>query len=101
MRRLETLILLLALGFYVWFLHRFGLATVIAYVRLAGWGLAATIALESISRIANTMGWRVMIVDCPPRLSLGELLVARVSGEAIDYVTPSAQLGGQLVMAVM
>jgi uncharacterized membrane protein YbhN (UPF0104 family) len=101
MRRFETLILLLALGFYVWFLHRFGLATVVSYVRLAGWGLAVTIALESIARIANTLGWRVTIKDYPPKLGLGELFVARISGEAIDYVTPSAQIGGQFVMAVM
>ena len=101
MRRLQTLILLLALGFYVWFLHRFGWSTVLSYIRLAGWGLALTIALEAIARIANTAGWRVTIVDYPRSLGFGELFVARISGEAIDYVTPSAQLGGQFVMAMM
>jgi glycosyltransferase 2 family protein len=101
MRRFETLILLLALSFYVWFLRRFGLAEIVSYIRLAGWGLALTIALESLSRIANTLGWRVTITDYPHNLRFGELFVARISGEAIDYVTPSAQLGGQFVMAMM
>ena len=101
MRRFETLILLLALSFYVWFLRRFGLADVLAYLRLAGWGLALTIMLEAVSRVANTLGWRVTINDYPRQLRFGELFVARVSGEAIDYVTPTAQLGGQLVMAMM
>jgi len=101
MRRLETLILLLALSFYVWFLRRFGLADVISYIRLAGWGLALTIALESVSRIANTLGWRVTIKDYPRKLRFGELFVARISGEAVDYITPSAQLGGQFVMAIV
>ena len=101
MRRLQTLILLLALGFYVWFLHRFGLSTVLSYIRLAGWGLALTIALETIARVANTAGWRVTIMDYPRDLGFGELFAARISGEAIDYVTPSAQLGGQFVMAIM
>ncbi|HEX3408773.1 MAG TPA: lysylphosphatidylglycerol synthase domain-containing protein [Candidatus Binataceae bacterium] len=101
MRRLQTLILLLALGFYVWFLHRFGLSTVLSYIRLAGWGLALTITLEAAARVANTLGWRVTIVDYPRNLGVGELFVARISGEAIDYVTPSAQLGGQFVMAIM
>ena len=101
MRRFETLILLLALSFYVWFLRRFGLAEVVSYIRIAGWGLGLTIALESISRIANTLGWRVTIKDYPRDLRFGELFVARISGEAVDYVTPSAQLGGQFVMAVM
>ena len=101
MRRFETLILLLALSFYVWFLRRFGLADVASYIRLAGWGLALTIALESVSRIANTLGWRVTISNYPRNLHFGELFVARISGEAVDYVTPSAQLGGQFVMAAM
>jgi uncharacterized membrane protein YbhN (UPF0104 family) len=101
MRRLETSIILLALGFYVWFLSRFGLLDVLKYVRCAGWGLAFTISLEAVARIANTLGWRLTITQCPPDLRFGELFVARIAGEAIDYVTPSAQLGGQFVMAIM
>jgi uncharacterized membrane protein YbhN (UPF0104 family) len=101
MRRLQTLILLLAVCFYVWFLRRFGLSTVLSYVELAGWGLVLTTTLEAVARLANTLGWRVTIMDYPRNLGFGELFVARISGEAIDYVTPSAQLGGQFVMAIM
>jgi len=101
MRRVETLILLLALAFYVWFLRHFGAGRVVQSVRLVGWGLLATIALETVARLANTIGWRVTIRHYPRELRFGELFVARVAGEAIDYVTPSAQLGGQFVMALM
>src|SRR5712692_5890 len=101
MRRAETLIIVLALGFYAWLLRHFGFAQVVEYVRLVGWGLAATIALEAVARIANTIGWRITITDYPPNLGFTELFAARLAGEAIDYVTPSAQLGGQFVMALM
>jgi len=101
MRRLETLIILLAVGFYIWFLHRFGAGDVWHYVQLVGWGLALTIALEAVSRVANTLGWRVTILDYPRKLHFGELFLSRIAGEAIDYVTPSGQLGGQFVMALM
>jgi glycosyltransferase 2 family protein len=101
MRRLQTLIILLAASFYVWFLTRFGLLDVMRYLRYAGWGLAFTITLEAVARIVNTAGWRLTIINYPANLTFGELFVARVSGEAIDYVTPSAQLGGQFVMAIM
>ncbi len=108
MRRLETLIIrfetlaiLVALGFYVWFLHRFGVASIFGYLRLAAWGLGLTVALESISRIANTLGWRLTIVEYPRNLRFAELFAARIAGEAIDYITPTAQLGGQPVMATM
>jgi glycosyltransferase 2 family protein len=101
MRRLETFIILLAIGFYVWFLSRFGFSDVGRYLRYAGWGLVFTVSLETVARLANTLGWRLTIINRPPGLSFGELFVARISGEAVDYVTPSAQLGGQFVMAMM
>ncbi len=100
MRRVETFLIVIAIGFYVWFLAHYGPGQVLGYIRLVGWGLALTIALETLSRVANTLGWRVTVKDYPPSLRLVELFAARIGGEAIDYVTPSAQLGGQFVMAV-
>jgi uncharacterized membrane protein YbhN (UPF0104 family) len=101
MRRVETLIVLLALGFYAWFLRHFGWSDVLHYVRVAGWGLVLTVSMEGLARFANTLGWRVTIENCPRSLRMGELFAARIAGEAVDYVTPSAQLGGQFVMAMM
>ncbi len=101
MRRIETILLVTAAGFYFWFLAHFGLHEVLGYLRLAGWGLALTISLESLARAANTLGWRVTIENYPPSLKPGELFAARIAGEAVDYTTPSAQLGGQFVMALM
>ncbi len=101
MRRVETFLIVLALAFYAWLLHRLGIGHVYSYVRLAGWGLALTVALEGVSRLANTLGWRVTISRYPRELSFSQLFGARIAGEAIDYVTPSAQLGGQFLMALM
>ncbi len=101
MRRIETIIIVVALGFYVWFLDHFGTAQVLGYVRLAGWSLALTIPLETLARAANTLGWRVTIGSYGPAVRFRELFAARIAGEAVDYVTPSAQLGGQFVMALM
>lgn len=101
MRRIETIIVILALAFYVWFLSHLGAREVLGYVRLAGWGLALTISLEALARIANTLGWWVTIGSYGGSLRFSQLFAARIAGEAIDYVTPSAQLGGQFVMAMM
>lgn len=100
MRRVETFFIAVAFAFYVWFLSHYGMGQVFGYVRMAGWGLAVTITLEALARIANALGWRATIENYPPRLRFVELFAARIGGEAIDYVTPSAQLGGQFVMAV-
>jgi hypothetical protein len=101
MRRVETILIVLSLAFYAWFLARFGPAHILSYLRLAGWGLALTISLEAVARFVNTVGWRVTIYDFPPALGMAQLFFARIAGEAIDYITPSAQVGGQFIMAMM
>lgn len=100
MRRFQTIVIILCLAFYVWFLGHFGTRQVLHYVQLAGWGLVLTISLESFSRFANTLGWWVTLGHYGSRVGIRELFGARVAGEAIDYLTPS-QVGGQLVMAMM
>jgi glycosyltransferase 2 family protein len=101
MRRLETIFIVIGLLFYGWFVRSLGVHSVYENLRLVGWGLGITIAMEALARIANTLGWRVVIEKCPPSLTLSKLFFARIAGEAVDYTTPSAQLGGQLVMAMM
>jgi glycosyltransferase 2 family protein len=101
MRRLETLFIVIGLLFYGWLIRDLGASSIYANLKLVGWGLVVTIAMEALSRIANTLGWRVVIEKRPPELTFGKLFLARIAGEAIDYTTPSAQLGGQVVMALM
>jgi glycosyltransferase 2 family protein len=98
MRRVETLLIVLSLAFYAWFLNHFGPAQILSYLRLAGWGVALTISLEGVARVVNTVGWRITIYDCPPSLGIAQLFFARIAGEAIDYITPPS---GQFVMAMM
>jgi uncharacterized membrane protein YbhN (UPF0104 family) len=101
MRRLETIFIIIGLIFYGWLVHSLGLHSVYAHLTQVGWGLGVTIAMEGLARIANTLGWRAAIENCPRELTFPRLFAARIAGEAIDYTTPSAQLGGQLVMALM
>ncbi len=101
MRRLETIFIILGLAFYTWLIHDIGLRSVYANLTRVGWGIGLTIALEGAARVANTLGWRATIENYPRNLSFSRLFAARIAGEAIDYTTPSAQLGGQVVMALM
>ena len=66
--RFETLAIVVALGFYIWFLRRFGLGQIVEYLRLAAWGLSLTVALEAVARAANTLGWWVTIANRPRSL---------------------------------
>ncbi len=100
MRRIQTIIILLSIGFYAWFLSYFGTRHVFDYVLMAGWGLGFTISLEAVARVANTMAWWVTIGHYGPNVTFRELFMARLAGESVDYLTPS-QVGGEFVMAMM
>jgi len=101
MRRLETLVTLIAFLFYGWFFWHFGTAGVLRYLELAWWGLIVTVCLDAFLLMASTAGWRATIIPYPNPLSFKQLFAARIAGEAIDYITPAAQLGGSLVSAMM
>lgn len=101
MRRLETIFIVLSFAFYAWFLWHFGTSEVLGYVMLAGWGLAITVPLDTLILGANTAGWRFAILRRPRTLRFPQLFAARIAGEAVDYITPAAQIGGSLISASM
>ena len=85
MRRLETFIILLAIGFYVWFLSRFGFSDIAHYLRYAGWGLVFTVSLEAVARLANTAQRFVNLNQSDAILwPVSEAAVAGLSVEEID-----------------
>lgn len=82
------------LGFLIWEL---GAASVLENLRLAGWGIVPIVLQEGGSYVANTLGWLAAFPRPRPAIPFGQLLAARISGDAVNYVTPTATLGGEFV----
>jgi len=85
-------VLLVAL---VW---RIGGVTLLDHLRLVGPWIVLIIGQETLAILANTLGWRAAFPLRPPPPS-SRLLAARIAGDAVNYVTPTASLGGELVRA--
>jgi uncharacterized membrane protein YbhN (UPF0104 family) len=66
-------------------------------LRLLGWGLAAVLAVESLAVVLNTAGWALAFPRGERTVSLPRLLAARLAGDAVNYLTPSATVGGELL----
>jgi uncharacterized membrane protein YbhN (UPF0104 family) len=66
-------------------------------LRLLGWGLAAILGVESVAVVLNTAGWALAFPRGERTVSLPCLLAARLGGDAINYLTPSATVGGELL----
>lgn len=78
-------------------LHEIGLRIVFENVRLAGWGIGLIVVQELLAYGCNTLGWRCAFPVPRPAIDFGHLMAARMAGDAINYVTPTATLGGEFV----
>jgi putative membrane protein len=85
----------LVLIVYLW--RELGITTLVANLRLVGWGIAPIVLQECLACFANTLGWLAAFARPRPPIRLPHLLAARIAGDAINYVTPTATLGGEFV----
>ena len=74
-----------------------GVQTVLGNLHLVGWGIAPIIMQELLAHIANTLGWLAAFPSPRPQIRFLQLLTARIAGDAVNYLTPTATLGGEFV----
>jgi glycosyltransferase 2 family protein len=78
-------------------IYELGTGTVVANLRLVGWGIAPLILQETVAYLANTTGWLMAFPTPRPPIAFVHLLAARIAGDAVNYVTPTGTLGGEFV----
>lgn len=67
-----------------------------------GWGLVLILSQEIVAHVLNALGWRCAFSPEDARsFSLAELVRLRVAGDAVNYLTPTATLGGEVARTVM
>ena len=83
-------------------LWRLDLPRVGALLVAAGWGIALIVGQEAVAHVLNALGWRWA---SDPRqaaaVPLRRLVVLRVAGDAINYLTPSGTLAGEVGRTAM
>lgn len=97
LRIAERVFLIAGLLLLVFLIRELGARNVFANLRLVGWGIAPIIMQESLAYLANTLGWLAAFPRPRPAIPLAQLLAARIAGDAVNYVTPTATLGGEFV----
>lgn len=94
-------VLLAALGFVVFFytFARLGWHNVATHLQAMGWGIVLVAALRLFSQSLFTYSWRWTFPHGTPSLPFWLLFRVRLAGEAINYLIPSASMGGEPVKA--
>ena len=95
MRRLNLILLTIAVGFFFWILNEVGWANVGHYLRQVGWYWPLLLLPYGLVNWLEAVSWKYLIVNLPRTISLSRLFWLRLGGEALNQLTPTASLGGE------
>jgi len=95
MRRLNLILLGLALIFLVWMLHEVGWQTIWQHLLQVGWWWPVLLLPYGVVTWLEAVSWDYLLLSSTPRPSLARLFRLRLSGEALNTLTPTAGLGGE------
>ena len=88
-----------SLGLLAW---RIDVSVVRTALLQVGWGMALIVGQEIVAHLFNALAWRFAFAPDDARsFPLGELVRLRVAGDAVNYLTPTATLGGELARTAM
>lgn len=101
MKRLNTILLALGLVFLAYLVWKVGPGELWHQIRALGWGVTLLIIAEGLANVAHTVGWRHCIHDLQRQVSLPRLFSICMAGYSINYLTPTASVGGELTRAAL
>ena len=101
MKKLHVLLLTLGLVFLGCLVWKIGVARLWNEFVSLGWGLAVFIGFEFLAEGVHTNGWRYCLDPGYRRMSWFQIFRIRMAGNAINYLTPTAALGGEVTKAAL
>ena len=101
MKKFHMLCVLLGFTLLAFLIAQIGFEELWRQMGLLGWGLVPLVLIEVVADGIHTVGWK----HCLPRtlrtLSFFRLFRIRLAGYAINYLTPTATLGGEVTKGAL
>ena len=101
MKKLHTLLLVLGAAFLVYLVRKTGIGELCRQVGMLGWGLVPLILSEGMAEFIHVAGWRYCLSGPHRSLSMVHLFRIRLAGYAINFLTPTAAMGGEVTKAAL
>ncbi len=95
MKKLNFILLLAGILFLAILVSKIGTGELWRELGLLGWGLFPFMLGEGIAEMIHTVGWRYCLAEPYRSISWWQLFQIRMAGYAINYLTPTAALGGE------
>lgn len=86
------------LSFLIW---RIGADELWQELARLGWGLVPLILIEGVADLFHTLGWRHCLKDVHRSFGFSRLFRIRLAGYSINYLTPTASLGGEVTKGTL
>lgn len=101
-RKLKTVFLLAGLSTLAALLWRLDPARVWSHIKPVGAGFLAILAFQIFDHMLNALGWRLCFAAEDARhIPFWLLVKARVAGDGVNYLTPSASIAGEFIRPAM
>jgi hypothetical protein len=101
MKRLNHILLAGGIVFLAYLLWKVGLRELWRELTLLGWGLIPLVLGEGVAEMIHTIGWRHCLSGPIRHLPWATLFRIRMAGYAINYLTPTAALGGEVTKGTL
>jgi len=80
---------------------RIGPGQLWSQLKLLGWALVPLILIEGVADLFHTQAWRHCLSDAHRALPFSRIFCIRMAGYAINYLTPTAGMGGEVAKGVL
>jgi len=101
MRKFNTILLILGAGFLAYLVWSTGVGELCRELGSLGWGLVPLVLSEGVAEFIHVAGWRYCLSEPHRSLSMIHLFNIRMAGYAINYLTPTAAIGGEVTKAAL
>ena len=101
MKKLHAALLTLGVAFFAYLLWTVGVKELARELGMLGWGLIPLVLGEGVAEMIHTVGWRHCLSGPLRSLPWRTLFGIRMAGYAINYLTPTATLGGEVTKVAL
>jgi len=101
MRRLQLFLLLIGIALFVLVVRNVGVSTIVQGLRSVGWSFVGIFAIELLIDALHTEGWRWCLPPHERVVPFFHLLATRTAGFAVNALTPTATVGGEVVKGML
>ena len=78
-----------------------GMMDLLTSFGVVGWWIVPWVLLEIVPVVLHTAGWATCFPQSYQAVSFGRLFIVRLAGSAINQVTPTATIGGEVVEVLL